>query len=298
MRITILLFLIVVLYSCNSKTPTYDIQNEELKQLYQAYLDSPDKNTLKSFTNKALQEVMLNPTSAEATNLIDASTSALEDQKLGSNAIPFLFSRLKHHYNSDETATTLEKLSNYMRDNNKGVAADVLMHSVQSNFKDHAVSADKKVDIADIDAYIKGVGEKVFNPENKTAINNEAAQTYVDACEAYALGNPNSVAAPEFLYRASEVSRTLRSYSKTLSIYDWILDSYPDYEKSATALFLKGFILDNDLKNIEAAKNTYNEFLQKFPNNALADDVQFLIENIGKSDEEIMKTIEANKKES
>lgn len=298
MRITILLFLLALITSCGSKTASYNIQNEALKPLYQAYLDSPDKNTLKSFTVKALNEVMLNPTSTEATTIIDASTAAIEEQNLGVNAIPFLFSRLKYHYKTDETASTLDKLSSYMRENNKEVAADVLMQSLQSNFKDYTVSDDKKVEISDIDAYIKGVGEKVFNSGSNNTINNEAAQTYVDACEAYALANPNSVAAPEFLYRASEVSRTLRSYSKTLSIYDWILETYPEYEKAATALFLKGFILDNDLKNIDAAKATYNEFLQKYPSNALADDVQFLIENIGKSDEEIMKAIEANKKES
>ena len=57
------------------------------------------------------------------------------------------------------------------------------------------------------------------------------------------------------------------------------------------ALFLKGFLLENDLKKPEKAKEIYESFMQKYPNHAMAKDVNFLIQNLGKSDKEIIEKI-------
>ena len=74
------------------------------------------------------------------------------------------------------------------------------------------------------------------------------------------------------------------------AIYDAIYTQYPQYEKAAQALFLKAFTYDNDLKDKGTAKALYEEFLQKFPNDDFADDTQFLLKNLGKNDEEIIKS--------
>ena len=42
----------------------------------------------------------------------------------------------------------------------------------------------------------------------------------------------------------------------------------------------------------------YNTFLARYPDHQLRDDVQFLLDNVGKTDEEIMDMIEKNKKPS
>ena len=52
---------------------------------------------------------------------------------------------------------------------------------------------------------------------------------------------------------------------------------------------MAGFILANDLKDFENAKQTYNLYLEKFPNGQLADDARVELENLGKSPEEILK---------
>ena len=81
-----------------------------------------------------------------------------------------------------------------------------------------------------------------------------------------------------------------------MSIYDWILEKYPNYEKAPTSLFLKGFIIENNIKDDVMAKEIYNKFLSDYPKHDLADDVQFLIDNLGKSDQEILEMIESKKK--
>jgi outer membrane protein assembly factor BamD (BamD/ComL family) len=53
---------------------------------------------------------------------------------------------------------------------------------------------------------------------------------------------------------------------------------------------MKGFIYENDLGDTGKAKATYEEFLQKYPDDAdYADDVKMALKTLGKSAEEIVK---------
>jgi tetratricopeptide (TPR) repeat protein len=150
----------------------------------------------------------------------------------------------------------------------------------------------------DFDKYLTSVGESIFaSLESTGKLNVKAAKDYVNNCEAYALINPKDKGTPEYIFKAAEVAHTIKSYNKTFELYDWIIEKYPNYSKSATALFLKGYIFDNELKKYDEATKLYNEFLEKYPNSDLVDDVQTLKEFMGKSDEEILKLIEANQKE-
>lgn len=149
------------------------------------------------------------------------------------------------------------------------------------------------------DTYIKVIGESIFADLEKTGkLNVKAAKDYVNSCEAYVLVNPDAKDAPEYLFKAAEVAHTIKSISKTFDLYDWLIEKYPNYEKSSTALFLKGYILDNELKKYEEAEKLYDEFLMKYPTSDLVDDVKTLKEFMGKSDEEILKAIEKNQKEN
>jgi TolA-binding protein len=83
--------------------------------------------------------------------------------------------------------------------------------------------------------------------------------------------------------------------AKAMSLYDWILDKYPNHEKSPTVMFIKGFILEQEFKQEDQARKLYEDFLKKYPNHEMASSAKFLLDNMGKSDEEILKGIEAKK---
>ena len=51
---------------------------------------------------------------------------------------------------------------------------------------------------------------------------------------------------------------------------------------------MAGFILANDLEDLDEAKSTYELYLEKYPNGQLADDARVELENLGKSPEEIL----------
>ncbi len=60
-------------------------------------------------------------------------------------------------------------------------------------------------------------------------------------------------------------------------------------------MFLLGFSYENDLKQNDKAREVYELFLKNYKSHELADDVQFSLNNLGKSPEDIIKQFEKNK---
>lgn len=54
---------------------------------------------------------------------------------------------------------------------------------------------------------------------------------------------------------------------------------------------MKGFLFDGTLHDSINAAKYYQEFLNKYPNNQFAKDAKMLLQNLGKSDEEVLKDL-------
>lgn len=223
-----------------------------------------------------------------------------EKHKQGAELIGFLMPLVKDYPNDSEYSDRLAKLSSVLYDLGRNNAAELLAMAYFNQYPEgkYAVSLKKKS--GEISGSIKEkltvLAENVFKDPDNVGINKSNAQKYVDGCEAYALGYPNAGDTPLYLYRGAEIARTLRSYNKALSIFDWIIEKYPNHEKTPTTLFLKGFMLENELDDKVKAKEAYELFKAKYPKHELVDDIQFLLENIDKSDKEIMEMIENKEK--
>jgi TolA-binding protein len=124
------------------------------------------------------------------------------------------------------------------------------------------------------------------------ALNVETSQDFVTMATQLAEKYPTDTLAAMPLYRAAEVVRALNDPVQTALIYQKVYNSYPSFSKAPEALFMLGFTFDEDLGDLEKARTTYNDFLSKFPNHSFADDTQMLLENLGKTDEEILKELE------
>jgi len=138
---------------------------------------------------------------------------------------------------------------------------------------------------------------RLENPDQYGLNRNEAFK-YVDACEAYAASAPNDPQTPQYLFDAAEIAKLLRTYDKALGLYDRLITDYPDFDKTPSALFIKAFTLENELGKTEEAKEAYEMFLEKYPENDFADDAQFSLENLGKTPEEVLKAIEEKNKQN
>lgn len=188
----------------------------------------------------------------------------------------------------------LYELGTQLRVQGKNDASTVILSSLATNFPDFEKSTEIKSVVQEVkpmDIVNRLAASRMENPD-QFGINRVATTAYVDACEAYALANPTSNKSPELLFDAAEMAKLLRTNNKALGLYDWMIQKYPDYSKTPTALFIKAFMLENELNNLELAKAAYEEFLEKYPDNDFADDARFSLENLGRSPEEVLKMIE------
>lgn len=303
MRIITILSFLVLLLSCKQKLQEVTFSDENVDKIYKQYLADPTDQNARLFNASNIQFLSLNPNVKDKKQFIDEGLIIAKKHNLTPAQSTYLITLIRDFEGNKETPDRIFELASMMKAAKREAAANTLFHSFATKYKDHKKAEEAKnqltEEISDIDAYILTIGEKIFENPDETGVNKSNSQYYVDACEAYALANSNSVASPEFLYKASEIARTLRTFPKALTLYDWIINKYPDYEKAPTVLFLKGFLLENQFADIDAAKSTYEEFLKKYPRHELSDDVSFLLNNLGKSDDEIMKMIEEKgKKES
>ena len=59
---------------------------------------------------------------------------------------------------------------------------------------------------------------------------------------------------------------------------------------------MQGFVNENLLMDMDKAKYHYERFIKEYPNHALAKDTKVLIENLGKTPEELIKSFQEKEK--
>lgn len=98
---------------------------------------------------------------------------------------------------------------------------------------------------------------------------------------------------PYYLYKAAEWAVYIQQGIKAISYLKRIEQEYPNYSDMSNVMFLTGFIYDNEVKDFDNAKKYYTLFLEKYPEHPLANDTGILIQNLGKSPEDLIKEFEA-----
>ncbi len=132
---------------------------------------------------------------------------------------------------------------------------------------------------------------KIYNETTKK-LDRETAEMYVASIEKFASSFSDHEKAVPMLLKAGEMSRNLGNFDQALNIYNRIINDFSSHEKAAQAMFLKGFTLDDNLGKKEEAKGIYEAFLEKHPNNEFAESARFMIQNLYKSNAEIIESFE------
>jgi TolA-binding protein len=128
----------------------------------------------------------------------------------------------------------------------------------------------------------------------------EAIKSYEQIFEKH----PDSPLAPKALFEIGKLyqSRSVKdldvvaSLKKAIEYYGKIFKEYPNSDEASKALFMKGFVESNELQDFQAAKASFNMFIQKYPNNEMIPSAKAELENMGKPPEEILKEEEIGKK--
>lgn len=222
------------------------------------------------------------------------------DMKQYGAAANFQSILLREQDTEDDLKKRALDLSEVMAKRKKMHSVNVIKAGYMERYPDDEMNAKLKaelpVDMPDVRSYLDTLGAQIFVNPDKIGINENAARNYVDACETFAMILPDHEDTPTLLFKAAELAKTVRTFPKTMSLYDWIIEKYPNYENAGLSMFLKAFIMENEFKRFDEAKEVYLAFIAKYPDHKFVDDAQFSLENIGKSGEEIMQIIEARRK--
>jgi tetratricopeptide (TPR) repeat protein len=154
--------------------------------------------------------------------------------------------------------------------------------------------------LASCGAKMKWEADKISKQENALLeaakggkIDSIAVNNLLAAYEAFADKYPGDTTAANFLFKAADFYRYMGKPLKSIGIYEKIYHNYPNFDKRPYALFLQGFMFENEVGNTEAAKIKYREFLKAFPEHAIAKDVKLTLENLGKTPEQLLAEFEA-----
>ena len=143
--------------------------------------------------------------------------------------------------------------------------------------KEKALDTIKKLEAAD----------SIFSPK---AIE-DLKTAYLDFAGKY----PDDELSPEFIFKSAQRCNAIAQHEQAIKLFQSIIDKYPKSKRCEEALFLQGYIYENSMKDLAKAKETYTKFLEKYPNNELADDAKLAIQNLGKSPEEIFESFKHKK---
>lgn len=116
----------------------------------------------------------------------------------------------------------------------------------------------------------------------------------VDAYTLFAEQNPNDAQSPDFLFKALDIAVGVNAEGpeKAVKIADVLIEKYPDFEMTPMAMFIKGFVYENMIGDLQNAEMTYRQFIEKYPENPMLEDVKSTLENLGLSPEELIRKFE------
>ena len=103
---------------------------------------------------------------------------------------------------------------------------------------------------------------------------------------------PSDTSSPSYLFRAADLAAKTNEIQTAVDLFEKLRNDYPGHRNAPFALFLQGFIYENQSGDPMKAKPYYDQFLSTYPDHPIAGDVAFSLENLGKTPEELIKQFE------
>ncbi len=113
-----------------------------------------------------------------------------------------------------------------------------------------------------------------------TAKGNRLMSLYIHYADAY----PEDSISPIYLQKAAQIATGMFLIDDMVTLYDRIIDNYPNYSQLVECYYEKGIALDNAGRKDEA-RIAYQEFLEEYPDHFLANDIRKALPLLDMSDE-------------
>lgn len=144
-------------------------------------------------------------------------------------------------------------------------------------------------------AQIDSMEAKLYaKPEMEMASANATIVLYAE----FAKNFPDDPKTPDYLFKAGEISSSMRQGKQAIDYFNTVYTKYPTYSKLPYALFLQGYIYESQLNDTAKARAVYEEVIRKYPNERIAEDAKASIDNMGKTPEELIREFEKKNQEA
>jgi len=167
------------------------------------------------------------------------------------------------------------------------IAALIFLFSCSSN--DDKIKKEKQ----DIEANIARM-EKILGSDTTGNFNISAAHEAIRYYSSYSYKFPDDSITPEYIFRMAHIFDALGKGREAVEAFHKVESKYPDYPKRDICIFMQGNIYDSELNDTTQARDCYERYLRSFPGNNLAKDVKVLLQNLGKSPEQLYESVVKN----
>ncbi|MCX6256901.1 MAG: tetratricopeptide repeat protein [Bacteroidia bacterium] len=159
------------------------------------------------------------------------------------------------------------------------------------------IACNRKTPIQLAQDNIRGLEKKVF-PDSLKSLDKKEAFHLMKAYADYSEKFKQDSLAPVYLFKAGEMAMNIQMGGQAITYLNDVISSFPTYKKTPDALFLIAFIYETMMNNKTKAKETYNQFITKYPDNALAKDARISVQNIDIPLDQLVKQFEEKNKET
>ena len=136
--------------------------------------------------------------------------------------------------------------------------------------------------------------ETTLRQKPDQALDTARVNAFVSNAQALARRFPQDSLAPVYLFRAAEFCHATGKFHEAIGLWGQIGTSFSSYIRSAEAVFMQGFVAENELKDRDKALEYYEVFLEKYPEHPMAKDAQVLVTNLkrGVTDQQLIEQFE------
>ncbi|MES2515557.1 MAG: hypothetical protein V4580_15485 [Bacteroidota bacterium] len=175
------------------------------------------------------------------------------------------------------------------------VAALVLLASCGNDqVADKELTVKKDSVVAPLDECTQLFNEAKLNDDillRATVVNEDVAQKAIISFYNFANLCRKDSLAPVFLVKAGQVAQSIGKYTQAQSMFVKCKDDFVDFKNRGAALFLLAQLYDDPAKlnNEPEARKIYNQIIREYPETAFANDSKAAIQNLGKTDEQLVQ---------
>ena len=143
---------------------------------------------------------------------------------------------------------------------------------------------------------IQNLESKLYSP-SATTFNKEDANRLLSLYDNFIKEFPKDTLVPVYLFKAANLEMNGMNANGAIARFDELIRNYPSDPKAPASMFFKGYIYENNLKDLEKAKEAYLLFIETYPSHELVKDAKMSIKNLGKTPEQMIKEFEMMQKQ-